>query len=122
MKEKNNSTPTPVLQSIEGEFEIIFDLFKRFMPKEIAVDDPKQLAMYEVFHRIKALAACKGDDLEKWVTDECIKYSNIPDEDETQYTRGVRYGKSVAFQSIFKKLKPATLPAKDKTNEAGERK
>lgn len=35
--------------------EQTLELFERFMPKNIAVDDRKQLAMYEAYHKIKQL-------------------------------------------------------------------
>lgn len=40
-------------ERLREEMTIIHGLFERFIPKEVALDDLKQMAMYEAFHRIK---------------------------------------------------------------------
>lgn len=38
-----------------SDLKVIFELFEYFMPKSIAVDNRKDMAMYEAFHRLKNL-------------------------------------------------------------------
>lgn len=40
---------------LKEEVKVIHDLFERFMPKNVAMDNYKEMAMYEAYHRIKSL-------------------------------------------------------------------
>lgn len=51
--ESRLSPSPPPPPGVEQRAKEIVDLFQRFMPKEIAVDDPKQVAMYQAYHKFK---------------------------------------------------------------------
>ena len=40
---------------LKEEIRQVFYLFEAFVPRNVAIDDAKQLAMYRAYHRLKAL-------------------------------------------------------------------
>jgi hypothetical protein len=73
----------------------LMDLFERFMPKEVALDNYKQMAMYEAYHLIKGSAfteqravetrnikcQCKPDEKHGQTSVMCCNDCGLPDED-----------------------------------------
>ncbi len=63
-------------EAVDG-LEMCIDLFSIFMPKEVAIDNRKEMAMYECFHRLKAIAqsspdkGVREDELWDEITETC---------------------------------------------------
>jgi hypothetical protein len=54
LRPKSKVEPQPATK--EEELNTVLDLFERFMPKNVALDNHKEMAMYEAFHRMKKLS------------------------------------------------------------------